>query len=311
MAAKPLRKRIKNWLIFQLVRSLIKLVRVLPRRAAIKSFDRLGALAFLLIRKEREKTLRHLRLAFSAQQSEAAIYNLAKNTFRALGRNAAEALRLPQLRRDGFQQLIHFVGREHLDKALGRGRGALCITGHIGCWELMAMFIASHYPLAVVGAAIYDPRLDELLVREREQAGYRTFSRTASGTRQILRWFREGGVLGILIDQDTRVDGEFVDFFGQLAYTPAGPVVLAERTGVPIVPLAMRMNDDFTHTVEVRPEITLQKTGNARADRIANVAKCSKAVEAFIRAHPTQWVWMHERWKTKPQTLAEKQLATE
>lgn len=311
MAAKPLRKRIKNWLIFQLVRSLIKLVRVLPRRAAIKSFDRLGALAFLLIRKEREKTLRHLRLAFSAQQSEAEIYNLAKNTFRALGRNAAEALRLPQLRRDGFQQLIHFVGREHLDKALGRGRGALCITGHIGCWELMAMFIASHYPLAVVGAAIYDPRLDELLVREREQAGYRTFSRTASGTRQILRWFREGGVLGILIDQDTRVDGEFVDFFGQLAYTPAGPVVLAERTGVPIVPLAMRMNDDFTHTVEVRPEITLQKTGNARADRIANVAKCSKAVEAFIRAHPTQWVWMHERWKTKPQTLAEKQLATE
>ena len=300
MADKPLRKRIKNWLIFQLVRSLIKFVRILPRRVAIKSFERLGALAFLLIRKEREKTLRHLQFAFGAQQSEAEVFNLAKATFRALGRNAAEAMRLPQLRREGLDKLVRFVGREHLDKALASGRGVLCITGHLGCWELMAMFIASHYPLAVIGAAIYDPRLDEILVREREQAGYRTLSRTAGGTRQILRWLREGGVVGILIDQDTRVDGEFVDFFGQPAYTPTGPVVLAERTGVPIVPMAMHMNEDCTHTVEVRPAIELQKTGDPRADRIANVEKCSKAVEAFIREHPTQWVWMHERWKTKP-----------
>lgn len=303
MSGKPLRKRIKNWLIFQLVRSLIKLVRVLPRRVAIKVFERLGALAFRLIRKEREKTLRHLRLAFGAQKSETEIFDLAQNTFRALGRNAAEALRLPQMKRDGLEQYIRFAGREHLDKALARGRGVLCITGHIGCWELMAMCIASHYPLAVVGAAIYDPRLDEILVREREQAGYRTFSRTASGTRQILRWFREGGVLGILIDQDTRVEGEFVDFFGQAAYTPSGPIVLAERTEVPIVPLAIHMNEDFTHTVEVRPEIELQKTGDARADRIANIEKCSKAVEAFIREHPEQWVWMHERWKTRPEVM--------
>jgi KDO2-lipid IV(A) lauroyltransferase len=59
------------------------------------------------------------------------------------------------------------------------------------------------------------------------------------------------------------------------------------------------MNDDCTHTVEVRPEIELQNSGDARADRLANVAKCSQAVEAFIREHPAQWVWMHERWKTK------------
>jgi KDO2-lipid IV(A) lauroyltransferase len=63
--------------------------------------------------------------------------------------------------------------------------------------------------------------------------------------------------------------------------------------------MAIYMNGDSTHTVEVRPEIELQNTGDTRADRLANVAQCSKAVEAFIREHPAQWVWMHERWKTQ------------
>ena len=298
MADRPLRKRIKNWLLFQIIRALIGLVRLLPRRTAIKSFARLGALAFRLLRKEREKTLRHLHMAFGAQRSAAEIFSLGQSTFRALGRNAAEAMRLPQLRREGLDKIVRFVGREHLDQALRRGRGVFCITGHIGSWELLAAWIAKHYPLAVVGASLYDARLDDILLREREQAGYKTFPRSVAGTKAILRWIREGGVMGFLIDQDTRVDGEFVDFFGQPAFTPAGMVVLAERSGAPVVPLAIHMNDDFTHTVEVRAEIPMQNTGDTRADRIANVLHCSKAVEAFIREHPTQWVWMHERWKT-------------
>ncbi|MGH7493416.1 MAG: lysophospholipid acyltransferase family protein [bacterium] len=305
MSQKPLRKRIKNWLIFQLIRGLIWFVRLLPRRAALRLFENLGLLAFRLIKKEREKTLRHLHLAFGAQRSPAAVYQMARDTFRMLGRNAAEAMRLPLLAGAGLENLVRCNGREHLDRALARGKGVLCVTGHLGSWELMAKWVARHYPLAVVGATLYDPRLDEILIRTREQAGYKTFPRSVAGTKAILRWLREGGVFGFLIDQDTRVDGEFVDFFGQAAYTPAGMVVLAERTGAPLVPLAIHMNDDFTHTIEFRAEILLQNTGEARADRVANVLKCSKAVEAFIREHPTQWVWMHERWRTQaPKTDA-------
>ncbi len=298
MSAKPLRKRLKNWLLYQFIRGLIGFVRLLPRRAALWFFASMGSLAFGLIKKERKKTKRHLHLAFGATHTEAEIHELARETFRALGRNAAEAIRLPQLLREGLENYIHFRGREHLDRARARGKGVLCLTGHVGCWELVAAFVAQHYPLAVVAATLYDPRLDEMLLRQREQAGYQTFPRSAAGTKAILRWFRAGGLLGILIDQDTRVDGEFVDFFGRPAYTPAGMVLLAERTGAALVPIAIHMNEDFTHTVEARPEISLQNTGDARADRIANVLRCSKAVEAFIREHPTQWVWMHERWKT-------------
>lgn len=299
MSQKPLGKCLKNGAIYWFIRVLLWLMRRLPRRAALLFFDHLGLLAFHLLRKEREKTLRHLRLAFGADAHETEIVSLAKSSFRALGRNAAEAMRLRRLVQAGLENYIAFVGREHLDAALAKGRGVICITGHIGCWELMAAFIARHYPLAVVGTALYDPRLDEILVNERRLAGYHNIPRHTGSAREILRWLKSGGVLGILIDQDTRVEGEFVDFFGQPAYTPVGPVIFAERTQAPIVPLAIWMNDDFSHTVEIRPGLSLQQTGDAKADRIANVERCSKAVESFIRAHPEQWVWMHERWKTK------------
>jgi len=299
MSNKPLRKRLKNWLIYQFIRGLIWTVRRLPRPVALWLFRNLGLLAFRLIREAREKTLRHLRMAFGDQRREEEIYQLAKQVFRQLGLNAVEAMRMPNLLKAGLHKHIRFIGKEHLDRAYQRGKGVVCLTGHIGCWELFGAFIASHYPLKVVGAALYDPRLDAILLTERERAGYQSLPRDASGTRRILRWLKQGGLLGILIDQDTRVDGEFVDFFGRPAYTPAGPVVIAERTGAPLVPMAIYMNNDGTHTVEVRPEIELQNTGDARADRLANVAQCSKAIEAFIREHPAQWVWMHERWKTQ------------
>jgi KDO2-lipid IV(A) lauroyltransferase len=295
---KPWRKRLKNWLIYQFIRCLIWTVRRLPRPLALWLFRHLGLLAFWLIREAREKTLRHLRIAFGDQRRDEEIRQLARQVFRQLGMNAAEAMRIPNLIAAGLQKHVRFVGKEHLDRAYRRGKGVLCLTGHIGCWELFGAFIATQYPLKVVGAALYDPRLDAILLAEREKAGYQSLPRDASGTRQILRWLKQGGLLGILIDQDTRVDGEFVDFFGRPAFTPAGPVVIAERTGAPLVPMAIYMNDDGTHTVEVRPEIELQNAGDARADRLANVAKCSKVIEAFIRKHPAQWVWMHERWKT-------------
>lgn len=299
MNQKPLGKRLKNGAIYWFIRVLLWLMRRVPRRVALLFFDRLGLFAFHVLRKEREKTLRHLRFAFGENSREAEIMSLAKSCFRALGRNAAEAMRLRRLLRDGLDRRVALVGREHLEAALAKGKGVICITGHIGCWELMAAFIAQRYPLAVVGTALYDPRLDEILVKERNLAGYQNIPRHAGAAREMLRWLKSGGVLGILIDQDTRVDGEFVDFFGHPAYTPVGPVIFAERTQAPLVPLAIWMNDDSSHTIEIRPEIALQQTGDARADRVVNVERCSKAVESFIRAHPEQWVWMHERWKTK------------
>ena len=76
---------------------------------------------------------------------------------------------------------------------------------------------------------------------------------------------------------------------------------LALKTGCALVPMAIHIEEDHTHVLTVKPEIEFERTGDIEKDRLVNTEKCSKAIEAFIREQPTQWVWMHERWKTRPE----------
>ena len=106
----------------------------------------------------------------------------------------------------------------------------------------------------------------------------------------------------ILIDQDTRVPGVYVDFMGTEAHTPAGVVRLVMRSGAPVVSMAIHRDHNGRHIIEVGPEIEMSSTDDFEEDVRENTARLSKAVESFIRLHPQQWVWMHERWKKQPNT---------
>ena len=121
----------------------------------------------------------------------------------------------------------------------------------------------------------------------------------------ILRALKKGHSVGMLIDQDTKVQGVFVDFFGKPAHTPTGPSVLARKLDLPIIPIFMYMKDDLTYHLECQPPLELIKTSNQEKDIKDYTQKCSDAYEAIIRRYPEQWVWMHKRWKTQPQSEVE------
>ena len=99
------------------------------------------------------------------------------------------------------------------------------------------ILLAALFP--VVAAALYDERLDALLGANRFQGGLNVVQRTHA-TSAVLRALRRGEVVGLLVDQDTRVPGTFVRFFNHPAHTPVGPAVIAGRTGAPIVPMGIR-----------------------------------------------------------------------
>lgn len=296
----PLKKRLKNDLIYGLVVLLIGLLRRLPRRTAMGLMRALAGAGFRLARKEREKTLRHLTLAYTGEKSTAEIAELARAVWRHLGAMAADAICIPRLVAGGLDTLVRERGLERLKAAYARGKGVIVLTGHFGNWELFGAWVAQNgFPVKVVGTSSYDPRLDRLIVDLRNSAGYTNIAR-GKGTREIIRALRGNEVLGMLVDQDTRVEGVFVNFFGRPAHTATGPVTLAQKLGCALLPAFIHLEPDGTYTIEFDEEIALINTGDATNDLQVNTQSISDAYERAIRRHPEQWVWMHERWKKQP-----------
>ena len=295
------KKRLKNWLVYMFIRFGIAFVMKMNRETAIKMFEILGRLGFCLAASLRKKTFNHLQMVFGNQYSAPRIHQMAKEVFLNLARNMVDAVRLQKYDSRSIENLVSANGLEKIDRALKKGNGLLLFTSHSGNWELLGAYLAfKGYPLHVVGAPSYDPRLDELIIKNRQHSGARYIARGADASKKILRALRKNEILGLLIDQDsTKFEGVFVDFMGRDAYTPVGPVLLAMKTHAPIMPITIHMREDYRHIIEVGDEVKLEITGDKTRDLTVNTQQCSKAVEKFILAQPTQWIWMHNRWKTQ------------
>jgi KDO2-lipid IV(A) lauroyltransferase len=291
------KKKIRRWAALLLVRSFIFWTRVLPRRVGLKVFAFLGGASFALYRKDRERALRNLALAFP-QSDPMIVAAMAKGCFRALARNAFDALRLSYLSKEKVLGLCTVEGEEHLRKACDAGRGVIALTGHIGCWELLAAYFSCKgYKVSVIYRDMKNKRLDSLLIGVRGRYGTASIPRGASAV-SAFKVLKRGEILAMLIDQDIDVDGIFVPFFGVPAHTPRGAAAFALRSGAPIVPLAIHLQPDGSHHITVLPALDAPPGSLAEAERIDELTtRCAQAVERLIRIYPQQWVWFHDRWR--------------
>lgn len=309
-AARPkATKRLKRWLRYQLVRVALAGLSLLPLDAARRLGEGLGSLGFHLAGGERRKALAGLARAFpekTVHEREA----LARDCFRHLGRMALE---LAALDRSGTrtEDLVAWSdeNRAPVVEARDRGRGVIFISGHLGSWELLARrIVSSGFPGATIAREASDAGLTSLLQDFRARGGVETIWRGDPGAaRAMLRTLRAGNTLGMLIDQDTRVQSVFVPFFGHLAATPRAAADLALRTGAALLVGSCLRQGDGSYRVEVS-EIPLPPTTTearesreAREDAVRSLtATLTAAIEQDIRRAPAQWVWMHPRWKTRP-----------
>ncbi len=297
---RPFHKRLRDQFVYGSVRMLLVLLRALPRKTTIASMRFLARIGFWLARKERLKTMAHLSLAFGSQKSRKEIEQLACGVFEHFATAFVDFVRLDEFVAHDFQGLVSCRGLENLQELARNGKGVIALTGHFGNWELLGAYLAHKgIPLRVVGKSMRDPRLDQILVSTRNQAGYTNIAR-GKDTREILRALQRGDALGMLIDQDTKVAGIFVDFFGLPAHTPVAPAVLARKYDVPIVPIFMWLKEDLTYQLECMAPLGQSRTGDQAHDLHATIQLCSDAYEKIIREHPEQWAWMHNRWKTQP-----------
>jgi Kdo2-lipid IVA lauroyltransferase/acyltransferase len=293
-------KKTKRRVIYSCLLAFVAFLRLLPRRAALSMMRGLGGAAFYLLKSKRLRTLKHLTAAFGHEKSPSDIRRIAKQVFSNFGAFAADAVLIPRLVGNGIHKMITAEGLEHLDNLSRSNEGAILLTAHFGNWELLAAWAAKQgYKLKVIVAPQTNPYINRLIADMRRAARYESIER-GNHTREILRALAKGYSIGVLIDEDTKVDGVFVRFFNQWAHTPVGPVRLALKYGLKIIPLFIYLRSDDTYRVVVKAPLSLVVTGDKSRDLLVNAQECSDAYEAVIREHPGQWLWVMRRWKTQP-----------
>lgn len=243
----------------------------------------------------------HLGLAFSGEMSMREILAMSKEVFRMLGKNAGDVLRARKVKT--MKDLDRFLvthGIENFDVATAKGKGVIFLTCHLGAFDIQITNMALRgLKPNIIGTPLKDERLNELLFDYRNAYGAVAVER-GKETLRLIKALKTGGSVAILIDQDTKVKSRFVNFFGMKAATPVGAAILAMKTGAAVVPTYIFLGDDGMQHMHILPEIPTVLTGDEEGDMVANTQNYTAFIEEQVRAHPTQWVWMHERWKTKP-----------
>ncbi|MBI4496135.1 MAG: lysophospholipid acyltransferase family protein [Deltaproteobacteria bacterium] len=273
---------------------------LIPLSWRIRALEGLALLIYALDLRHRIITRRNMALAFpDLEPGERS--RMAREAFRHLGRVLAEFSFTPRLTGENLGRYLTLEGRDHFQRAYERGRGVLFLTAHFGNWEWMAAsFALLVRPCHVVVRPLDNQFLDALVDRLRTWTGNRTVPKQKAMGR-ILRLLREGQAVGILLDQNMAwQEGVFVDFFGQPACTNTGLARLARKTGAAVLPAFNVRQADGRYKVIIGAEVELARSEDRERDVKENTARFSRIIEGYVRAYPDHWLWLHQRWKTRP-----------
>jgi len=277
-------------------------LRFLPRGLARWSGSVLGGLAFRGLGRLRRVGLQNLELAFPGK-TEVERERILRSEYRYLGYLLAEFCQMPKYTSDGASRFIRYEGLDNYLCARDHGKGVLVLTGHLGAWELSSFYHSlMGMPMGMVIRRLDNPLVDRFVNRVRCMHGNRVIHKD-DFARGLIASMRAGETVGILMDTNmTPPQGVFVPFFGVEACTASGLARVALRSDAAVLPgFLVWEAAERKYVLRFGEEMQLVRTGDAAADIVANTALFTAAIEAYIRRYPGQWLWVHRRWKTRPE----------
>ncbi len=284
------------------------LVALLPEESA----DHLGTQVGLLMRRvlvgRRRIAEENIAASLASMRQQpnwgggdATAEELARQVFCNIGRSLVESCRLYHGRGDDLIDRIEVLGMEHYQAARAMGKGLIFLTGHCGNWELSALAFARLFdaPITVVARRQNNPYLNRMVERMRIHYDNRVIYKD-NAMKNIMAVIRKNGVIGLLVDQAVfPQEGCLIEFLGRKAWASRAPVFLARKTGVPVLP-AFIHREGTRHVIELSPAVTFSGDPSDVGWQ-ADVQQYSHAIEQCITAHPTEWYWVHRRWKRTEQ----------
>ena len=271
-----------------------------PHAWSLAAGRHMGSLMSQVVRSRRRRVLANLELALGESLTVEQRRKIMHQVFHMFGQTLVETLMLPKMVRQGLDRYVTIEGWEHLEKAVQAGKGAIVFTGHFGNWEMIALAQGARgIAMDPVGRPPADVHLASRLNMTRTLTGNRDISKY-NAARPMLRSLREGRTVGLVIDQNVGGDhGIFVPFFGRQASTPPALAVLALKTGAPLVPV-FDYPENGRHRIIYDPPLENLPSGRGRADIHALTARVTGIIEEKVRRRPDLWLWMHNRWRSRP-----------
>ncbi len=281
---------------------MVALLGVLPRSLARSVGAGIGAVGFHLLSRLRKTGLRNLELAYP-QKSQADRLNILRDEYRSLGWQMGEFCQMSKYTPESASRFIRYEGLDNYLAARAKGKGVLVVTGHLGAWELSSFYHSlMGYPMSLVIRRLDNPRVDEFVNDIRTRHGNHVIHKD-DFARGLITAMHAGETVGILMDTNmTPPQGVFVPFFGIEACTASGLARVALRSGAAVLPgFLLWEESEQKYVLHFGEELDLIRTGDTVDDVIANTALFTAAIESYIRRYPGQWLWVHRRWKTRPE----------
>ena len=194
-----------------------------------------------------------------------------------------------------------------LNRALSKGKGVILVSGHFGNFPLMILRLRFEgYSIGGIMRTMRDPKVEKMFANLRNKMGIRTIltQPRKACVDATIRALRDNEVICLQLDQNFGTGGIFVDFFGQKAATATGPVIFALRTKAVLIPCFIVKERNNTHRIILEQEIDLKQEKDFDKTVQVNIQRLTGIIESYVRRYPSQWGWVHRRWKTRPQQNA-------
>jgi KDO2-lipid IV(A) lauroyltransferase len=292
-------KKIAGKASFQLVKFILALTKIFPIKCSYGLCTFIGFLGSGLNWKRKKIALDNIKIVFPEKTLKErkfifreSLINMMKNYFE-IGYCINGKYTEQQI-----LQMAEASGLEQLDKLKAAGRGALMYIGHFGNFPLMGIWLAlKGYPVGGVykEASNFPGEFFGDIFRRFNMTPLK-YKSDAALTISIIKALKEGKIILIANDQ-SHPKGIYINFFNRSVPSPAGPALLAKRTGVPMIPAYIVRDKKNHHIITVLPEIHLQPEDDNEKFLQLNTQIQIDWIAELLLKHPTEWLWLHNRWK--------------
>lgn len=297
-------KAIRYFIGLKIIKLLFSFPYFFPLSWALSLSRLMVNLGYIFAGEYRRQALINLKLYYQKEKSYFELKKMVKEIGIEATKGAWETIYSVSPRQDEVFRNIKIEGKEYLDQALSQGKGVIAISAHLGNFAVMGgKLITEGYPFYLTLKLPRNPGIGEFFKQKMERYHFAFILADPATVAQklIIRALRRNQIVCLIVDFDQKVGGVPIRFMGQEIALPAGPAIIARRTGSPVLPIFIIRQSDNSQKIIIEPPVTINGEIAEVDPEKSIILLCQRfagIIESYIKKYPTQWYWINKKHKS-------------